>query len=118
MQQRIPETINELSGNKLKRYVCVGICWQRLCTCCRAGRVYTAVQLPPVKVVSMSKQDIENIKKGFSDGVIKAYDTAVGVEAQINDATANFSSAVRKSLSFGLEQYSATRSRLEVRFEQ
>lgn len=61
----------------------------------------------------MSKQDIENIKKRFSDGVSKAYESAVGVESQINDATANFSSAVRKSLSFGLEQFSSARSRLE-----
>lgn len=65
----------------------------------------------------MSKQDIENIKKGFSDGVSKAYESAVGVESQINDATANFSSAVRKSLSFGLEQFSSARSRLEVSME-
>jgi hypothetical protein len=63
----------------------------------------------------MSKQDIENIKKGFSDGLNKVYDGVVTVETQVNEATASFASAVRKSLSFGLEQYSSTRSRLEVR---
>lgn len=62
----------------------------------------------------MSKQDIENIKKGVSDGFTKLYEFAVGAEAQVNDATANFASSVRKSLSFGLEQYSSTRSRIEV----
>lgn len=65
----------------------------------------------------MSKQDVENIKKGFSEGVSKAYESAVGVEAQVNEATANFSSAVRKSLSFGLEQFSSTKTRLEVRMD-
>lgn len=61
----------------------------------------------------MSQADIDKIKKNVSDGLNQAYDTAAAAEAQLNSATQQVSSSLRKGISTGLETVSSAKTRLK-----